>query len=498
MVYRALALITRILSSRRFVYGIFIFFAIEGLWIAFSAVYPMAFDENFHFGLIKIYSHHWLPFLQSQPDGANQFGAVARDPSYLYHWLMSFPYRLVALCTDSQTAQVIVLRLINIALFGLGLMLFRRLLQKVGMTTAFINTALLLFILIPIVPLVAGQINYDNLLMPLVAGTCLLAYNIYQGLVRRKLVVASLAWLVVISMLGSLVKYAFLPIVLTVWLFLLAVALRTFRGHFKWVWPEVKASFSTLGRTAKVGFAIIFVLSTVLFVQRYGLNLSAYHTPVPDCAKVLSNDACLSYGPWARNYHAAQQKPVVSHNPIAYSWTWLQGMHYRLLFMINGPNGGYTNYPPSPLVSAATISIVVFGVAAVAFYGKRAARGVPFVWFLLALALVYVLVLWVDNYTQFLETGQPVAINGRYLLPILFPGIVVVGRSLSMALRSWPTPKAACALFVVLMFLQGGGVFGFIARSDEHWYWPNRLVVDINNGARIIVTPLIIEGSRKY
>src|SRR5690348_13109817 len=122
--------ITRLLGSRRFFYGVLIFFGLESLWIAISAAYPMAFDEDFHFGLIKIYSHHWLPFLSGQPEGADAFGAVARDPSYLYHYLMSFPYRLISFCTGNETAQVVFLRLLNIMLFGTALVLFRRVLRR--------------------------------------------------------------------------------------------------------------------------------------------------------------------------------------------------------------------------------------------------------------------------------------------------------------------------------------------------------------------------------
>src|SRR5882724_9076501 len=123
---RVVSIIVSILRSRRFFYAVLAFFAIEGVWIALSAAYPMAFDEDFHLGVIRVYTHGWSPFLSGQPDNAGQFGALAADPSYLYHYLMSFPYRLVGLVTDSQTAAVIVLRLLNIAMAVAGVGLFRR------------------------------------------------------------------------------------------------------------------------------------------------------------------------------------------------------------------------------------------------------------------------------------------------------------------------------------------------------------------------------------
>src|SRR3954465_971475 len=100
---------------------------VQATWIAFSGRYPMAFDEDYHLGIIRLYAHHLNPFWSGQPAGADMYGAVFRDPSYLYHWLMSFPFRLVE--HSSQMTQVMFLRLINIALLASALPLFRRLLR---------------------------------------------------------------------------------------------------------------------------------------------------------------------------------------------------------------------------------------------------------------------------------------------------------------------------------------------------------------------------------
>ena len=177
--------IIAVLGSKRFFWVVLGFFIFESVWIALSGVYPGAFDENFHFGLIQIYSHYWLPFLSSQPAHANAYGAVARDPSYLYHYLMSFPYRFISLFVHGQTGQVVLLRLINVGIFSAGTVLFRRILIKVGLSSALSNVCLLLFVLIPIVPELAGQINYDNLLIPLVAWVCLLTFKATDEIKKR-------------------------------------------------------------------------------------------------------------------------------------------------------------------------------------------------------------------------------------------------------------------------------------------------------------------------
>ncbi len=136
--------IVGVLGSRRFFYVVLAFFGLSGLWVALSAVFPMAFDEEFHLGIIRVYSGHWLPFLGGQPDGADAYGAVAADPSYLYHYVMSFPYRIIALFTDNEMVQVILLRFINVGLFGLGLVLFRKVLLRAGTSPALTHGAILL------------------------------------------------------------------------------------------------------------------------------------------------------------------------------------------------------------------------------------------------------------------------------------------------------------------------------------------------------------------
>ncbi len=492
------AKIKLILSSSRLTYVILGFFVIEALWVACSAAYPMAFDEDFHFGITKIYTHYWLPFLPDHAASGGQFGAISRDPSYLYHWLMSYPLRLVAAVTDSLTAQVVTLRIINIALFGSGLVLFTRVLRRAGSSRALINGLLAVFVLIPIVPLLAGQINYDNLMLPVVAGLCLLSFWLYADARAGHIDLGHLTAFACLCMLGSLVKYAFLPMAGAATVFLAVVYGRVFyckQGLFK---TALKKSYTALGRWAKVGLLAALLISGLLFAQRYVLNLSAYHAPVPDCAAVLSTDECISYGPWARNYQYMHDKAEVPSNPLAYSWMWLLGMHYRLFFTISGPGNNYANFQPLPLPGGVAICMALFSVVAALFYGRKLFSGHPLLVLLGCICLTYVAVLWFDNYTQFLETGQPVAVNGRYLLLVLLPVGAILGRGLLVALSMTPKIKPWAAAIVLVCFLQGGGVLSFILRSDSSWYWASPQVNAVNHAARTVLHPIIIEGDKYY
>jgi dolichyl-phosphate-mannose-protein mannosyltransferase len=489
-------IIAAVLGSRKFTFATLGFFVFESLWVALSAVYPMAFDEDFHFGLINLYGHHWLPFLSSQPDGTSQFGPLYRDPSYLYHYLMSFPLRFIELFTHNQAAEVVFLRLINIALFGVGLVLFYRLARRAGAGRRLANVTLALFVLIPIVPLLAGQINYDNLFFPAVALTCLLVLRAQEQLRARKLSAALVVGLLVLFLLSCLVKYAYLPIAVAAGVYVLAYAWRTFHKDGRAFLRMMLASYRQTTLGARLGLAAVFVLASVLFAQRYVPNLVSYHTPVPRCDVVLSENECMSYDPWARDYNYAHTKTAVDKKPTSYFWLWLQGMHLRLFFAINGPASGFVNYSPVPVPAVSFIVLTALLTVALAWRWRQTLARRPFLIFLFGMSLLYMGVLFLDNYLDYLYTGRPVAINGRYLLVVAFPLAAVLGRALGLAMRQWRTARLWLAAALVLLFLQGGGVFSFILRSDASWDWPNSMVIHLNNAARDVISPVMVDGSK--
>lgn len=490
--------IVSLLGSRQFFYGVLIFFALESLWIALSAVYPMAFDEDFHYGIISIYAEQWSPFLSGQPENAGRLGALAADPSYLFHYLMSFPYRLIQAFTDNQATTVILLRLLNIAMAVGAVYLFRRVLLRVGMSQAFTHTALALFVLIPIVSVVAGQINYDNAAMLLLAAMCLLTFTAYESLRKQRVEVRAIALLAVVCMVASLVKYAFLPFAAAAVLFLVVAACMSFRGRFASLWPAVQRGYGAVSLRGRIALVVLVGLVLGLFLQRYGLNTLRYHTPIPSCEVALSVNECLEYGPWVRNFGLSIVKDEFNTSPFAYTWQWMQSLHYRMFFAVNGPSDSYRNYPPLPLPSGTIVALAVSGTVALLLYGRRALRGRPLLSFLLGMSVLYIGVLWVEDYSQFLETGQPVAINGRYLLPVLLPMAAVFGVLFREAFLNSQRLKAVAATAAILLFLHGGGVFTFIARSDPAWYWPHKTIRQINEGAERLLLPVLFEGNKYY
>ena len=482
-----------LLASNGFFYGIIGLLSLQALWIALSGRYPMAFDEDFHLGIIRLYAHHISPFWSAQPPNADMFGAVYRDPSYLYHYLMSFPYRLISIFTHDQTIQVLILRFINIGLFACGLPLYRRLLSKVGASRGLIHILLLAFVLLPLVPFLAAQINYDNLFIPLVALSLLLTIRVNEELrLHKRIPMVALLELIIVALLTSIVKYAYLPVLITIGAFL-AVQCYRYLGRKKKFWITVGFGLTLIGKRLRLVLLVAVLISAALFVERYGVNLVRYHEAVPNCDQILTVQRCNAYGPYQRDYNYALQKNGDLNGPVGFTWDWLYGMWLRTFFAVDGPGTSFETRSPLVGPGIAGIALPALGILALLWKARAVLRRHDNSVLALFAAVVacYVALLWLDEYKAYLHAGQPVAINGRYLLPILPLFMVLLGLGCSELFRKRSRLQALLAGISILALLWGGGALTFIIRSRAAWYWPNHYVVTANKSMQNALYPIV-------
>ena len=106
-------------------------------------------------------------------------------------------------------------------------------------------------------------------------------------------------------------------------------------------------------------------------------------------------------------------------------------------------------------------------------------------------SIFYVLVLYLQGYASYRYTNVLENMNGRYLLPVILPLVAVFAKGYSVALRKYQNIKVILAVIVLVLFLEGGGLFTFIARSDDTWDIPNK-------SARHLTEPIIINGNKYY
>jgi len=467
---------------------------VQALWLALSGIYPMAFDEDFHLGIIKLYAEYTSPFWGAHPPGADAYGAISRDPSYLYHYLMSFPYRIIVAATDSTAVQIISLRLINIAFFTSGLFLWRAALLKTKASPAIVHLSLLMFILLPIVPFLAAQINYDNVFIPLVAAVFLFASRVATSITNKKTIRAEdLSILIIVCLATSLIKYAFLPIFIAVVLYL-SVVIYLHRSHRAKITKGLVKSWKSLSIVLKASLIVSLLIISGLFAERYLVNMVRYHEPVPDCSKVLSVDQCRQYGPWGRDYDIASRKPAdAPANPVAFSYDWVTGMWLRTFFAVSGPSNEFETKGPFLVPATGAIVIIIFALISTVIYWRNIWRQYqkPVIALFLTVIFIYIGLLWIDRYQSYIKLGQTVALNGRYLLPIILPVMLLGALGVNELFKRHDSFKLGVATTFVIIFMLGGGGLTFVLRSNDAWLWNNSIVIKSNQQLRNTIGPVI-------
>jgi hypothetical protein len=465
----------RFVTSKSFFYVVLGLFAFQALWIAWSGAYSMAYDEFFHLAAIQEYAKHWLP-IAGESAAHPELGAFSRDPSFLYHYLMSFPYRVIVQIWHSFASQIIVLRMFNIALFTGGMVFFWRTLRRAGLSLKTANIIMFFFAFIPTSALLAAQLNYDNMVVFTAGATLYLATDIVLQLRRNTLPgLPKIVTLLAVLLAGSVVKYAFLPIAAAVGLVLLYEFIVAFRR--KAVTASVlRQEWKKTNRLLLAAAGVFLLAAAGVFTERIGLNIVRYHTPVPDCAQVISYDKCLSHDAYERNenYKNLQlSKQLSIRDKVTYPVQWYQQVIRESFFAIGPKQINYPSGPPLPVANIAG-NVIVFAmlltvVAALPWLVRHP------IWRLwLATFVLYVGTLFARNYSEYLSLGVPVAIHGRYVVPVI---ILLAGLCAAAVAHFLPSRRrrylyVTLAVLGVLM-IWGGGWLPWVIRSADSWMWPH-------------------------
>lgn len=469
----------RLLASRKFFVFVVALLVVQALWLVFSYHFPMLWDEEYHFGLIQFYAHHLSPFISSQPTSADALGEITRYPAWGYHWLMSFPYRLITVFTHDQTIQVIILRLINVALFASALVAFRAALIRLTKSRALTHFILLLLVLFPLSSLLAAQINYDNLQF-LLTG---IIFYWALGFIQSKKFDAKLLLLVVgVGLLACIVKYTFLPLFAALVVYL---AIFIIRRDGKKSLELASKSFKSLGLASRLALIILVLLGLGLCGERYGINLVKYHAVDPKCDKILNVERCQSYSPYARNYTYQQMpKPPKLDGPLKFVFSeWLPRL-YRQYFS-TGTRLSYANYTikdPMPIPYYGFLVVLALAVICLVLASRKLIKK-PEIQLLTLAMVALAIALWYINYPGYLKNYQPVAVQGRYLLPMVPFGLALGALAAKTVIKSRRALALIASAAIVVLVL-GGGLITDLVRAEPEWYWPNSTARRANEGAQ--------------
>jgi hypothetical protein len=461
--------VRRIVGSRWFFFATVAAFAASALFVALTAR-PLLYDEWWHVDLIRIYSTRLTPFIAQQGPETAIVGEVQRNGSYLYHFVLSFPYRWLTAAGLSENAVIIWLRVITIAMPTVALFFFRRILRDIGLSDAVANVALLVYCALPVTSFVAGTVNYDNGVQLVGSVVIWLAVRIW---IDPRRTVGHYALFLGLGALGCVTKFEFSPV------FAALVAVVAFRylttsvRERSWRLP---VPFETRGqRTALVVSLAVLVLGVALVLERYGVNVLVYRTLVPPCEQLHSDEFCSQYLVWARNAEYAQSHPVTtpfSGTLLAtYIHIWFDGT-IGTLPTVGTDMGFGTGAPITMLLiqDGVVIAAVAFFFAIGRVLKNSAFRAV------IVVLVIYGVALFHTNLGFYRQYGVPATIQSRYWLLLLPLILGILGYAVNTVLTSVYRGRAASAaqtIVVVVLLLaitQGGFFLTFFVTANDSWF----------------------------
>ncbi len=463
------------------------YFAVKTIWFAFRISPAIPPDEVTWFGISKLFSQSLLPPTDS-PD-SYQFGLITHVPT-LYFFLMG---RLLS-CNVFGLSDLVFLRLCNVGLaFGTlhyGWHLLRRVTTNGIVRVLFLllltNTLMFTFL--------AGTVSYDNLANLLAAAALYYAVRFHQRRTATDFLI-----LVIILALGGLSKITYLPFA-----FLVVVMVAFYERHNI---ARLPAACRTMLADRRPGIIVLSLLAVVLVAMNgklYVGNLIAYQRLQPAMDQVLGLEAALQYRIFARNYIVRQYKSgkisfaeavrmtsLIKHegdrngalyllqqarqekqekstqrlDRFHYAVVWVELMAHRI-FGVMGHQVLFKD--ATELVPYYIVLLVALGLGIRRFQPHDLAGTLPL---LLVVAGGYILiVMQMVNYKTYHGSGAIVlALQGRYLFPILVPAYALVSHALvgrGPRLWQWLALAGVAVLFV------SGEFPWFLQHAGPEWFQP--------------------------
>jgi len=487
----------KFLASKKFFLIIMLLFILQSGWIAVSAQYPLIYDEGYHVGAINAYEGNLLPFISHQNESDSGLGDITRYGSYLYHYVMSFPARIIDWLHGSLYVKIEILRWLNIGIFAVALLYMYQLLFKLGFSRKNANITILAVTMIPITTYVAATINYDSMFLLFIMVHLVAAIRLYE---LRYSDAKTLVAYISTGILGSLTKYSFLPIFMAT--FLVSLVILWHQRDMKQACKRLLASIRAQSRTWQVILGVVTIVVLGLFAERYGYNVVAYRSVNPDCGRIHSVQSCEQWGPWRRNYVLDVEYPddkLSAQGAVKFFVnTWYDSI-IRNSTLIGGTavQEGYVTHALSSQLSLKWLYLTVVGCVSFAFLAAVALIKSKRLVIVLAAVIAYLISFFMLNYSDFSKLGEPVAVQARYVLwiaPVIISLTIYTLSSLFMSLyKKAPGMRTLVVLAAFIVMMQFGGIMTYWLKYQPSWSWKNQpVVVQVNTFMNKVANKMVV------
>ncbi len=418
-------------------------FAAYTIFLSFNLQAGIIPDETYRFTVSRSFINTW-----GIPDNVSileSSGESLHRGSFLGYWIYGRTLAAFQLFAPTATEwqMLVFLRLVN-AIFSWGTVIFTFLLAKEILRNKwhqilppFMLTNTLMFVFL------SGGVNYDN---PTILFCTISLFFLVRTFKNESFIENSLGWVITIS-IATLIKYSVLPMA-----FIMTVVYVVFIIKNK---PSF--TFAKLKGYKGIFLAAAFLVLLFLNFNTYGINLIRFRSIYPSCFDVYSVEICdaSSYVVRHRNMALPEKLSIPeafrqgNPEPIRYIFgAWNRAMADRIFGIM-----GHKIYFP---ISVAYFMILIYWSIGL---GLRYINKPNFlIASLLGIFLFYALVLVRMNYNSQLVYGfdTSVALQGRYLFPVITIAYVLWGYILEKVTNQWVRWGTIAAL--VLLFLYGGPI----------------------------------------
>jgi len=483
-----------IFNRKTYFWWIVAFFIAQSVWYSASVRYAIPPDESYHTKFIKYYSEQPLlsgPIIADQGNGIYELGDIERMPSYLYHYLLSFPQRMLNNFDLTDDQNVFYLRLINILFSVLSLVMIKRLMELTCSNRFIISGSLTLLVLTGMFTWISSAVNYDNLSM------LSIFVFLYLGVKFVKEVnYASFLLAFSVALLSILIKFTVAPLigfvaVVVAWLaYWDGLKFREFAtGLIGYIKTPTNRLMATL-------IVILALVSVVLFSERIVGNLLSYQSVTPSCDVIHTEEQCLESAIFKRTkiVELRYQKLVASgqelFKPVGDSGKWIDTMYQRIYFY---PSKAlfvglwtktmyerlyfYYGHRVIPANDDGRLAVSLIGglIALSVVIKSRIILENRWEKLFITLMIFYILQVFFFNLNSYLNSGAMLAYQGRYLLPVMpfffyfsLKLFAVTRESLSGILsRVYAAVTVAAIIWFSLVHFPP---YVFIKGSNTSWY----------------------------
>lgn len=473
LLYRTFQLLKDIVGSKKFFIFILLLTGVQGVFYASSIRFGVPPDESYHFRSIQYYASEPItsgPFITDQDvETIPRVRTIERNVSYLYHYLLSFPVRLMNWLGLEESIQILLLRLTSAALVVYSLYVLRSLLSEISDNKLLINSTVASLSITGMFIWLAGAISYDNLANLLIFAMILqlIRHIKSPGLIR-------FSWVISLGLAAVLVKYTSAPI--SAICIAVAAFYCTKRYGFK---PhsylrDLRGLFMSR-RLASIVAAAALIMVSFLFVERVGVNLLSYGTVQPKCTHIHSLEECntnsLLLGHHERRLQYQKEGGISSLDlsPFNHTFEWIKRYYSRLYGYF-----GHKRFGPGTLSQLGAILIFSMFMITLLF-SRRKIKLNSTVWVLIGITAVYVLLLFLFNLSTYLRLGARTAYHGRYLVPVLsfiyfFAGWIIINTAKNMRSRQRKIFISAWVVTILFAVIMHFPPLLMHLHSNDDWY----------------------------